>query len=378
MKKSSALLATAVGTAVYFLHPKKGAHRRAQIRDKAAHLRHKLRDAIDTASEDVRHRAQGMRTMIANRWNPDTPSDEILNERVRATIGHLVGYPGAIQVSTSGGNVALSGPVLQQDVALLMDGVLNVRGVKDVTNRLQVHATPGNISALQGAIDRPRTRQAQWSPTARLIGGVAGSVVGAYGLAGRGAARKLIGIAGLALLARSATNSELRRLATRRTGIDMRKSVRLQASVERIFDIWSQPENFPHFMTHVREVRRREDSETSDRWHWIVRGTSGLEFEFDSRITTQEPNRYIAWTSEPGSLVEHTGAVRFTPNEDGSTTAEVRMIYRPVAGAVGHVIAKLLGDDPKRQLDDDLLRLKAFLETGVAPRDAAITPRPAM
>jgi len=31
----------------------------------------------------------------------------------------------------------------------------------------------------------------------------------------------------------------------------------------------------------------------------------------------------------------------------------------------------LLGSDPKRQMDDDLARLKTTIESGVAPHDAA-------
>jgi uncharacterized membrane protein len=47
------------------------------------------------------------------------------------------------------------------------------------------------------------------------------------------------------------------------------------------------------------------------------------------------------------------------------------MSYTPPAGVVGHAVAKLLGSDPKSQLDQDLMRLKSTLETGKAPRDAA-------
>jgi uncharacterized membrane protein len=47
------------------------------------------------------------------------------------------------------------------------------------------------------------------------------------------------------------------------------------------------------------------------------------------------------------------------------------MTYNPPGGAFGHVIAKLFGADPKTELDEDLMRLKSFLETGIEPHDAA-------
>jgi uncharacterized membrane protein len=69
--------------------------------------------------------------------------------------------------------------------------------------------------------------------------------------------------------------------------------------------------------------------------------------------------------------VQHAGRVFFHDNGDGSTTVEIQMVYNPVVGAIGHAVAWLLGADPKRQMHDDLLRMKTFLETGKPPRDAA-------
>jgi uncharacterized membrane protein len=59
------------------------------------------------------------------------------------------------------------------------------------------------------------------------------------------------------------------------------------------------------------------------------------------------------------------------------------MTYNPPGGVLGHGIAKLFATDPKRELDQDMQRLKTFLETGVRSHDAARpeeaateTPRP--
>jgi uncharacterized membrane protein len=58
------------------------------------------------------------------------------------------------------------------------------------------------------------------------------------------------------------------------------------------------------------------------------------------------------------------------PFDEGSRV-HVRMTYKPPAGALGHAFAKLMGADPKTELDEDMMRLKSALETGKAPRDAA-------
>lgn len=56
--------------------------------------------------------------------------------------------------------------------------------------------------------------------------------------------------------------------------------------------------------------------------------------------------------------------IRFHPAPDGGTRLDVRISYQRPAGAVGHVIARLLGSDPKRAVADDLARLKSLLEQG--------------
>ena len=50
---------------------------------------------------------------------------------------------------------------------------------------------------------------------------------------------------------------------------------------------------------------------------------------------------------------------------------EVTLSYNPAAGAAGHAVASMLGADPKKRLDEDLLRMKTLLEKGRPPHDAA-------
>jgi len=69
--------------------------------------------------------------------------------------------------------------------------------------------------------------------------------------------------------------------------------------------------------------------------------------------------------------VQHAGVIRFLTNADGSTTAHIELRYNRVVGALGHVVASLVGADPKSQMDDDLVRMQSFIETGEVPSDAA-------
>jgi uncharacterized membrane protein len=150
--------------------------------------------------------------------------------------------------------------------------------------------------------------------------------------------------------------------------VEVQKSIDVAAPLEQVFEAFSHYENFPQFMTNVRDVRVQQDGTS----HWSVAGPAGQTITWHAMTTRLEPNRLIAWRTLPGSAVEHAGLVRFEPASDGGTRVFVTMNYTPPAGALGHAVARLFGSDPRSELNDDLLRLKVFLETGKRPHDAAV------
>lgn len=374
------LFATGLGAAaMYYFDPTRGRYRRALVRDQLVHGGHKATHGVSVVGRDSRNRAVGVFATLLSLFDRGQPDDALLVERVRACLGRAVTHPHSIKVEANDGVVTLSGPILQDEVPLLIDCALGVAGVKDLRNRLDVHAEAGHLPGLQGTPrrqpgERSAFMQANWSPTARAAGGLGGALAAIYGFGQRNAGGMLLGTAGLLLLGRAATNLEMRRLigiGMPRHAVDVQKSIRIHAPVEKVFEVWDNFENFPKFMTHVRHVRRMKTFEDKERWRWTVTGPTGTEFEFDSVVTAREENRLLNWRTESSAFVQHAGQVRFQGNDDGSTTVDVKMIYNPVAGAVGHTIAWLLGADPKHQMDDDLLRMKSYLETGKLPRNAA-------
>jgi uncharacterized membrane protein len=56
--------------------------------------------------------------------------------------------------------------------------------------------------------------------------------------------------------------------------------------------------------------------------------------------------------------------VRFEPRPDGGTRVLLAISYTPPGGPLGHAVARLMGPDPSSELDEDLMRIKAFLESG--------------
>ena len=206
---------------------------------------------------------------------------------------------------------------------------------------------------------------------------VSGGLLGIFGLMRRSPLVGVLGLAGLALAARGAASpgnggqsggllSSL--LGSRSLGrgqrIDLEKTIRIDAAPAEVYELWSNYEHFPRFMSHVVEVRdtgRR-------RSHWVVQGPAGSQFEWDAVLTEQTKGKRLAWRSEPGAQIANEGAISFEPHR-GGTLVTVRLSYTPPAGIAGHGLAVLLGADPKRQMDDDLARMKHFVERGVIAHD---------
>ena len=145
-------------------------------------------------------------------------------------------------------------------------------------------------------------------------------------------------------------------------GIRIVRTMTVEAPIERVYEFWSDFENFPRFMSHVREVTRTGP----DRTHWVVAEPGGTTIEWDAVIADRVPNELISWRTVEDSPVEHRGTVRFRPAGNGATRVEVRMTYRPVGGALDHGIAELFGSDPERVTGEDLARMATHLR-GLRP-----------
>jgi len=253
-----------------------------------------------------------------------------------------------------------------------MRTVASVRGVRYVEDQLGVYIDSRGIPALQGGrLHEPQRFEllrARWSPATRLLTGAGSTALLAYGLRQRG----MLGLFGLltggALLVRATANMPLTRWAgvTGQNSIQIRKTLRVDAPVDRVFQLLAHYEKFPLFMRHVQHVHTHPDG----RSHWIVAGPAGITLEWDAMTTRLEPNRLLAWRTVSNAAVRHAGSIRFEPR-NGGTRLEIQLTYSPPGGALGHALARLFGADPKTELDDDLLRLKSFLETGKMPKDTA-------
>jgi uncharacterized membrane protein len=117
-------------------------------------------------------------------------------------------------------------------------------------------------------------------------------------------------------------------------------------------------------MKHLESVQVTGDN----RSHWKAKAPLGASVEWDAQVTVDQPGQLLAWHSVEGSEVDNAGTVRFERAPGGrGTIVRVEMQYSPPGGKAGAVIARLFGEEPSRQLDEDLRRFKWLIETGEIP-----------
>ena len=351
---------------MYFADPNRGRRRRALARDKFVAGCHDVTHEIDKGVRDLWNRMNGIGSSVACMFDRNCVDKTVLEQRVRSAIGRVTSHPRAIRVrAESTGRVILEGPVLRDEVNELFEKVNQVPGVKQVASRLEIYIEPSGVPALQGGTARrelSEIAQQNWTPALRLATGAIAGAALYTSVRRKGPLAWLIAAGGTALLTRTLSNRPLRQIIGMEDSADVvhvDKAIHVNAPVEEVYAYWSDFENFPKFMAHLKEVRRLENGRT----HWVAAGPAGVSIPWDADITEQRENQCIGWRSIPGSLIHTSGVVRFD-RENGGTRVGIRMSYCPPAGMVGHAAAKLFGADPKSEIDDDLIRFKSLIEIG--------------
>jgi uncharacterized membrane protein len=236
-------------------------------------------------------------------------------------------------------------------------------------------------SAVRAAVAAARSKSHAGSnvgETERWVSGAAGAALVAHGLK-KGSLGGLV-LAGLGggLLFRAATGhcglydrlgvstADRRRVAFKgfrdvHRGILVKKSVTVSRPIEEVYRYWRDFANFSRFMQHLEKVQVTDPRHS----HWVARGPMGKSVEWDAEIFNEKPNELIAWRSLPGSQVDHAGSVRFRKAPaDRGTEVHVELNYEPPGGRLGAAIAWLFGEEPRIQMEDDLLRFKQVMEAG--------------
>jgi uncharacterized membrane protein len=104
------------------------------------------------------------------------------------------------------------------------------------------------------------------------------------------------------------------------------------------------------------------------RMRWSIHGPLGRRLEWDSLLVDDRPGESIGWKSVPGSKLPNEGSVTFRPAPGGrGTETTLRFRFDPPGGALGDVVAKMIGIVPDTMAMKALRRFKSFAETGEVP-----------
>src|ERR1041385_4069562 len=96
------------------------------------------------------------------------------------------------------------------------------------------------------------------------------------------------------------------------------KSIQVEAPLNKVYNQWTQFEDFPKFMDGVEQVQQINDK----RLHWVAH-IAGKRKEWDAEIFEQVPDETIAWRSVTGT--RNSGVVTFLPLSADCTEIRLRL-----------------------------------------------------
>ena len=128
-----------------------------------------------------------------------------------------------------------------------------------------------------------------------------------------------------------------------------------------LYAFWRDFTNLPRFMENVDDVR----STTAGRTEWTIRAPGGRTVAVETEIVEEREGELIAWRSTPDSQIDTEGRVTFRDAPAGrGTRVEALVAYKPPAGELGRLMAKMFQREPNVQGRRELKRFKMLMETG--------------
>ena len=143
----------------------------------------------------------------------------------------------------------------------------------------------------------------------------------------------------------------------------LESSIDIRCPAQGLYTFWRQLNHLPRVLRHVVAVEPRDGVHS----HWVVQGPLGQQFEWDARIINDHENELIAWETLPGASVPNAGSIRFEELSSGITRVKVAVEFQAPGRSVSLIAAKLLGDSPQKELEEDLAAFKDFAERELTP-----------
>jgi uncharacterized membrane protein len=260
----------------------------------------------------------------------------------------------------------------------LPDGVARLAGVPDTGRTRAVLRAVGAREIAQGIGILGQDRPVGWL-WSRVAGDVMDLTLTGSALTADRAQRERVAAALAGLLGITAADAWCSARFTRRSStaarngsedqaMDVKQAITVNRPAAEIYQFWHDFRNLPRFMRHLESV----ETDGGKRSHWKAKAPAGTSVEWDAEIVEDRPNEVIAWRSLEGAMVDNAGSVRFVPAPaDRGTEVHVEMRYDPPGGPAGAVVAKIFGEEPGKQVYDDLHAFKQVMETGEVTQSEA-------
>ncbi|MBA2690751.1 MAG: SRPBCC family protein [Burkholderiales bacterium] len=138
------------------------------------------------------------------------------------------------------------------------------------------------------------------------------------------------------------------------------KSIVINVPVSAAYNQWTQFEQYPTFMTGIKEVRQLDDRHLL----WRVE-IFGRTEEWETEITEQVADQRIVWRYTQGA--RNAGRVTFHPLSSAKTVVTLQMGYDPEG------LLEKFGDKLgliEKRVENDLEEFKRFIESRNDPTGA--------
>ena len=146
------------------------------------------------------------------------------------------------------------------------------------------------------------------------------------------------------------------------------KTIEVDRPVNTVYGLWTQFENFPRFMSGIKEVRQLDEKHL----HWKAE-IGGKTKEWDAEISERVSGQRLAWRSTSGA--ENSGTMHFIALSPSKTRVILYLSYRPrgLMEKMGHNLGVV-----RARVSSDLNRFKKHSESQGAPLENVLIPKRAI
>lgn len=135
----------------------------------------------------------------------------------------------------------------------------------------------------------------------------------------------------------------------------VQQAIEVSAPLHTVYEQLAAFENYPRFMTGVRQVT----AVGSDQTHWIM-DVDGKRREFDAQIIERSPDERVSWSTMEGPLLAETITLRPMGETKTQIVAQLEADIAFLMPSDRHGQESL-----NRRLKDDLTTFKGLVESGV-------------